>query len=84
MKIETERVGYYFPCRSALEKFIKTYQTCLFLPDSMLRVYGPEASTTFDFRLSKRDGLYHWSHCYRFWYVQHGYEIVMYAPQRTE
>lgn len=84
MEIRTDNVAYYFPTSDRLVEFIKENGKRIHLPDKMRMVYGADASTTFDFWIGDRDGLYHWGHCYVGWYLSHNYKVIMYAKQRTE
>lgn len=84
MKIQTDRVAYYFPTPKRLVEFIKKNGDRIHVPDNMRMVYGVYASTTFNFWFRDTDGLYHWAYSSVDWYLSHNYKVIMYAKQRTE
>ena len=84
MKIQTDRVAYYFPTSKSLVEFIKKNGDRIHVPDNMRMVYGVYASPAFNFWFRDTDGLYHWAHSSVGWYLSHNYKVIMYAKQRTE
>lgn len=84
MRIQTDRVAYYFPTPKRLVEFIKKNGDRIHVPDNMRLVYGVDANTTFNFWFCDTDGLYHWGYCFVDWYLSHNYKVIMYAKQRTE
>lgn len=84
-EIKTERIAYHFPTKEALMQFTEEHKGEILRPRNMIMCYGFGGCHTYSFHHSKKNYyMYEWTYCTKKYYKAVGYQILVYAKQKTE